>query len=144
MITGVEREGLNEDVETFFGIEDEKFQVVFKFTSLSSSNGVDVDELRTCSWYTTMVTRIAVYDCGTSDDADDNYMANNCDPIPKKDYESVPCSHGSHQTKWLGRLESDRPYFAAVSGRQVEDIRPRFSIAHFRRRIQRQSRARYV
>lgn len=141
---GFEGDALNEDVESFFGVTNEKIQVVFKFSSLSSANGGDVDELRTCSWYTTMAAQILVFDCGSTEDADDNYIANYCKVLPETDYRTLPCSRGSHQTKWMGRLESGRTYFATVSGHKIEDIDPRFSIVHFRRRIRRQSKAQYA
>lgn len=135
---------MNEDVDAFLGSVSDKIQVVFKFSSLTSSNGGDVDELRTCSWYTTMATQILVYDCGSTETADDNYKAKNCKVLSEKNYSTLPCSRGSHQMKWMGRLEPGRTYFAAVSGHKIENINPRFSIVHFRRRIRRQSKARYT
>lgn len=128
---GIDEQSLVGNKEAFLHKTDMPLQKVFNFTSLSSS--VDYDDIRTCGWYTTMETHIAIYECGEKEGAFSTYMARNCRLLPETIARSF-CSLGSHQSRWGGRLKGGQVYYLAVSGKPIAGRKPRFSITHNRRR----------
>lgn len=131
----IQGNNLNIQPDTFFMLTENHIQVAFKFYSLSSMDEMDVDEIRTCSWFTTISTQIAIFDCGDDSDADRNYISRNCHLLDNGEQKTFACSNASHQRRWAGKLTPGRPYYAIISGQQVGHIRPRFSVVHFKRRL---------